>query len=429
MSPASTHIVGAGIAGMSAGLAASGQGRSIVLYEAAPQAGGRCRTLSEANGFAPDNGTHVLFTANRRTLSLLGGIGARSDWMEPEPEGLPIFDGPSGRVARVGLSPWSWARKKRRPEGLTLAEMARLFRLLMPLADRPVGAIMGRSAIATTLIEPLTVAVLNTPISEASSRRLGTALRRLARPGAAKLLVARRGLSADLVNPALATLRARDAVFRSGERLRAIIRDENRVTGLAFADVTVLVGPEDRVVLALPPWEIARLLPGLPVPDAFEPILNLHFPFRGPARPRFVGLLGSLAQWMVVRGDHVSVTVSAAGRAVEEDSRVLLPRVWREIVPALRALGLDADDHIAEGGRLVKEKRATIRQAAGPLRQPPIRPLPNLALAGDWIGAMPATIESAVVSGERAVRALAGAYRAVRPAPNRITVGVAGGTR
>jgi phytoene dehydrogenase-like protein len=63
-----THIVGAGIAGLSAALAVTVDGGQTVLYEAAPHPGGRCRTLHPADGFDHDNGTHVLFTANGRAL-------------------------------------------------------------------------------------------------------------------------------------------------------------------------------------------------------------------------------------------------------------------------------------------------------------------------------------------------------------------------
>ncbi|MGY6568488.1 MAG: NAD(P)-binding protein, partial [Salinarimonas sp.] len=44
------HIVGAGIAGLSAAIAATEAGRAVHLYEAAPQAGGRCRTVTGADG-------------------------------------------------------------------------------------------------------------------------------------------------------------------------------------------------------------------------------------------------------------------------------------------------------------------------------------------------------------------------------------------
>jgi hypothetical protein len=90
----------------------------------------------------------------------------------------------------------------------------------------------------------------------------------------------------------------------------------------------------------------------------------------------------------------------------------------------MRALGLAVPEAMPEF-RVVKEKRATIRQDAGPLPQPLVRPLANLTLAGDWIGALPATIESAVVAGERAVQAFAGpAPRAASgPLPSPLAAG------
>jgi glycine/D-amino acid oxidase-like deaminating enzyme len=406
-----THIVGAGVAGLSAALELSRQGRPIALYEAARQAGGRCRTVASTGGFAHDNGTHVLFAGNTAALAMIDEIGAGSGWIEPEPEGLPVYDASRRLFARVGLSPWSWTDPALRPEGLSLRSLPGLLRLALPWRDRPVGDISRRTAIVDSLIEPLTVAVLNTDMREASSRRLGMALRRLARPGAARLLVARRGLTSDLIAPALTTLSGRGASLQSGQRLHGLVRDGDRVTGLAFGDRTIALGPSDCAILAVPPWEIARILPDLAVPTDCEPILNLHAAIQGPEQPRFIGLRGGLAQWLLVRNDHLSVTVSSAGDVIDRDARALRLQIWREIAPALAALNIAADPDAPPDLRIVKEKRATIRQAAGPLPQPPVRPLRNLALAGDWIGTLPATIESAVVSGRRAARAIARADR------------------
>ncbi|HZH53827.1 MAG TPA: FAD-dependent oxidoreductase [Microvirga sp.] len=411
-----THIVGAGLAGLSAALAATAEGREAVVYEAAPQAGGRCRTLYPATGFSHDNGTHVLFAANRRALDLLDKIGARRNWIEPEPTGLPVHDARSGHTQRIGLSPWSWLFPSRRPEGLNLLDLGCLARLVFSSADRPVAEFVGRRPIMTSLIEPLTVAVLNTPATEASSQRLACVLRRLLLPGSGKLLVARHGLSEDLVEPALRALAARGVELLTGQRLRSILVGNERAIGLALTDRTVALGPEDQVVLALPPWEIGRLMPALPVPDRFEPILNVHYRLDGSDRPRFLGFVGTLAQWIMVRNSHVSVTVSAAGAAIERDAADVAAQVWREIAPTLSSMGLDADPSRQPEARVVKERRATIRQAAGSFPQPPLMPLPNVALAGDWIGPLPATIESAVTAGEQAVAALCHARRTRLPA-------------
>ncbi|MFL5164122.1 MAG: FAD-dependent oxidoreductase [Microvirga sp.] len=409
-----THIVGAGIAGLSAALAVTADGNDAVVYEAAPQPGGRCRTLQPVDGFIHDNGTHVLFTANAHAINLLKAIGARGRWFEPEPQGLPLYDGRTGEMQHVGLSPWSWLLPSRRPQGLTLPDLARILRLVFTAKDRPVASLIGNRPIMDSLIEPLTVAVLNTPAAQASSQRLACALRKLLRPGAGRLLVARNGLSEDLIEPAVATLEARGASIVTGQRLRMLLTSHERVIGLALTDRTVMLGPDDRVILALPPYEVQRLLPALPVPTSFEPILNVHYRTPGLANPRFIGFTGTLAQWALIRPTHVSVTVSAADAVVDQNASDVAERIWREVVPALRGLGLDATSGRQPETRVVKEKRATIRQAAEVLPQPPLQPLANLALAGDWLGSLPATIESAVMAGEQAAFILRHA-RCTRP--------------
>ncbi|HEY8564270.1 MAG TPA: FAD-dependent oxidoreductase [Beijerinckiaceae bacterium] len=417
------YVIGAGVAGLAAALAGARRGVEVHLSDAAPQAGGRCRTV--AGDFAHDNGTHVLLSANLRALAFLDAVGARERWIEPEPDGLPVYDAATHRLARVGLSPWSWRDPARRPPGLALADLPRLLRLALPLPDRTVASLFAGRPIYRSLIEPLTVAVLNTPGEVASARRLAPALRRIAMPGAARLLVAREGLSADLIGPAVAALQRQGGTFRAGTRLRAVEDEDGRATVLRFADGAVRLGPEDGVVLALPPAEVGRLLPGLRVPDAYEPILNLHYQVALATTPRFVGLTGTLAQWVLVRGDHVSVTVSAAGDQAEEAAGSLATRIWQEVAPALAALGLDPPAALPPH-RVVREKRATLRQGLERVPLPPLRPLANLRLAGDWLTALPATIESAVMSGEAAAASLSRRTRS-RPArllPGRVSAGV-----
>lgn len=399
------HVVGAGVAGLSAALTALDAGAEVALYEAAPQPGGRCRTIVPATGFRYDNGTHALVGANPRALALLSRVGARERWIEPEPEGLPVYDARDGSLARVALSPAGWWRQDRRPPGLGLADLPRLARLALPLADRPIGPLFAGRPLLEGFVEPLTVAVLNTPVAIASSAKLGRALRRVVRPGGARLYVARTGLGPDLVEPAFAALTAGGAVARTGARLKAIETRAGRVSALVFGEARIAVGEGEGVVLALPPAEIARLMPGLDVPDAYEPILNVHIGLAaGPATPRFVGLVGTLSQWVLVREDHLSVTVSAAGEAQTGDPEALVARILGEIAPAMAAAGVATGEH--GEARVVKEKRATIRQAAGAA---PVRARPSvggLALAGDWLSPLPATIEAAIASGEAAAQAL-----------------------
>ncbi len=273
-----TIVIGAGVAGLAAAVAAVLGGHDVQVHEAAPEAGGRCRTVTAPDGTRHDNGTHVLLGANRAALAFLDTIGAADRWTEPEPDGLPLVDLADGRAARVGLTPRAWLRSDRRPPGLGLRDLLPLAALAMPGADRAVGDRLPPGRLRRALVEPLVVAALNTPVEIASSARLGAVLRGLMRPGAGRLLVARDGLSDGLVDPALGILRTARATVALGDRLRAVESDMGRggrrATALRFADRTVTLGPGDRVVLALPPRALGHLLPDLPLPDAHEPIVG-----------------------------------------------------------------------------------------------------------------------------------------------------------
>jgi hydroxysqualene dehydroxylase len=408
------HVVGAGVAGLAAALALADRGAAVAVHEAAPVAGGRCRALPDGT----DNGTHALLGANRAARRFLDRIGARAGWVEPEPGGFPVLDLRDGGARRVALSPLGWTDPALRPAGFSAGAVLALARLALPLGpDRPVArAMAAHPEFHRGFVDPLVVAALNTPSEEASAHRLGAVLRRMGGPGAARLYVARDGLAPDLVAPALAALRAAGTEVRFGARLRRIEARDGRAAALDFGEEgrVALDGPGDAVVLAAPPWEALRLLPGTPAPDAHAPIVNLHFARRAAGTPvRFVGMLDALCQWVLVRPAGVSVTVSAGDAAARADAADLAPRAWAEILMAARAFGLPGEwPEAPPPCRVVKERRATPRHVPGPPPRPARRPLANLALAGDWtFPDLPATIDAAVRSGEAAARALLGGRR------------------
>lgn len=394
------HIVGGGVAGLAAAYEAASAGWRTLVYEAAPQLGGRCRTVVGPDGFSHDNGTHALLSANTAAMSFLKAIGALENWAEPEPDGLPMVDVRTGAARRVGLSPFSWFGREKRPDGFAPADLARLAAAAFPLRDKTVASRFARSAMFATFVDPLAVAVLNTRSKQASSRRLGHVLRRLALPGAARLLIPRRGLGPDLIEPAERTIERLGATIALNARLRALAIADERVIRLDFGSGSVAVEPGDMVILALPPHEVSRLLPELLTPSAFESIAGVHFAVRGPEAPRLVGVAGGLSHWVAMRSACTSVTISAAS---DLDRADLAQRVWPEVRAARLFAGLDAPV-AAPPSRVLVERRATIRHAVGdPIGFPRMR-LGNLAFCGDWGGPLPATIEAAVSSGLAAGR-------------------------
>ena len=96
----------------------------------------------------------------------------------------------------------------------------------------------------------------------------------------------------------------------------------------------------------------------------------------------------------------MSLTVSAADALAEEPGEAIAARLWADTA---RALDLPAAPQ--PPGRIVKERRATFAQTpAAAARRPGARTAwPNLLLAGDWTATgLPATIEGAIRSGQRA---------------------------
>lgn len=404
------HVVGAGVAGLVAALSLARAGHAVCVHDAAPAAGGRCA--------AQPGGTHTLTGADQATLRFLDAIGARDEWIEPEPGGLPLLDLIQGSARRVAMSPRAWRDPARRPQGLTIRGAVALAGMAAGITDRPVALAMAKHpALLCGFVEPLTLAALNTPAAEASSARLGQVLRGLARTAGGRLLVPTHGLGAGLMAPALAALAQAGARMRQGAHLRAMTMADSRAVALHFGPETLAVGLGDAVILALPPWEAARLFTGLRVPERHAPMVSLGFARADAGPVRLIGVSGGLVQRIVVRPGGVSATIYAADGEEAPPPRDLAAGAWSEIVTAARVLALPgAWPAVAPTVEVMVEPRATPRHAVGFPPVAPRRPMQNLALAGDWTWpGLPASIEAAALSGEAAARAIAqtGAARVV----------------
>ena len=67
MSAGAVHVIGAGIAGLSAAIRLVEVGRKVIVHEAASSAGGRCRSYPDPTlGLVIDNGNHLLAVRQSR---------------------------------------------------------------------------------------------------------------------------------------------------------------------------------------------------------------------------------------------------------------------------------------------------------------------------------------------------------------------------
>ncbi|HEY4251689.1 MAG TPA: hydroxysqualene dehydroxylase HpnE, partial [Roseomonas sp.] len=368
-----------------------------------------------------DTGDHLVLSGNAAVGRYLRAIGAADRLTGPEHAEFRFLDRASGASwllrPSAGRIPWWIFDARRRVPGTRLRDYLALAALTRRRPDARIGDVIAcQGPLWEKLLRPVLVSVLNTAPEDGSIALAGAVLREsLAKGGAAsRPRIATPTLAAAFVDPALETLRAAGAAIRLDHRLRALQWEGGRVAGLVFGDETVVLAPDDRLILAVPPWVAAELLPGLTVPDAFEPILNAHFRVAPPpgAAP-MIGLVNGTAEWVFAFPDRLSVTISAAGRLMDADTDELTARLWQDVAAAY---GLGGPSPPA---RIVKERRATFAATpAQAARRPPARTRwPNLILAGDWVDTgLPATIEGALRSGEVAAALASGRARAERAA-------------
>ncbi|MBI5120825.1 MAG: FAD-dependent oxidoreductase [Rhodospirillales bacterium] len=400
-----THVVGAGIAGLAAAVRLTKAGRKVVLHEAANQAGGRCRSFHDAKlDRIVDNGTHLILGANPALFEFLKAVGG--SLQECAPAAFPFFDRQDCKGWTIkpskGALPWWVLNPSARLPGTNALDYLGGLRLMTAGPDATVAQAVRTGEMLDRLWGPLCEAILNSSPQEGQARLLGEVLKRTLLKGeaACRPYLAPLGLTAALIDPAVAWLRAQGCEIRFNHRLTAI--DSG---ALVFDDGERARYYKDvPAILAVAPWVASDLLPALP---RFEtrPIVCAHFLLPKPEEKlpggrAYLGIVRGLGQWWSLRGDVLSVTVSAATDLASLPGEDIAAKLWAECA---LMLGQAPD---LPPYRVMKEQRATLAHtpATERLRPGPFDGPPGLILAGDWTATgLPCTLEGAALSGQRAV--------------------------
>ena len=418
-----TYIIGAGLSGLSAAVMLAGGGRKVIVLESAGQAGGRCRSFYDRHLEREiDNGNHLIMSGNHAARRFLETIKSEDPLTGPPFAMYPFMDVASGQrwTVRINEGPipfWVFDKQWRVPDS-GVRDYLKAASIAFAGSGKTVADIVDtRSKLFERFWEPLTLAVLNTTPARGSAKLLWSVIRETFLLGgqASVPLTAKKGLGPAFIDPAVKYIVDRGGEVRFSARLRNLWIENRRVTSLNFTDKDIAIEEGDAVILATPPSRLKQLLPDLDPPEDDASILNVHFRM-GAAVPTgalgegpFIALTSSLAQWVFVRDDVISVTTSASNALGSDDKANddVVAQIWREVAAAL-----ELGDAEYERVRVIREKRATPDQSpsGAAKRLKPETACANLFLAGDHTATgVPATIEGSIRSGERAAKLVLGA--------------------
>ena len=436
-------IIGGGCAGFAAATASVESGARVLVVEARPGLGGRATAFTDPDtGDRVDNGQHILMGCYVETLAFLDRIGTadRVRWQSGlrvsmidrgghhSVLALPALPSPLHFLA--GVLAWDALNWRERFSVLKVGSLLRrsasareqsgeLRRDRLGLSVRAWLEQNGQAPRLCELFwEPLALAALNQSIDQVEASHFMGVLERVfgPDPAAAALVLPAVPLDELYADPARAWLAGRGSEVRVNAPAKVVF-DGQRVRGIRIRDDII----ETPLVISTVPWFSLRALFD-EVPAGLEAIVanatalaslpivtvNLWFDAAVMHEP-LVGLPGRNFQWIfdrraIVGGDvsHLSLISSGAETLVSQTNEELAAMALREVreaLPAARAARL-------RKSLAVREKRSTFSLAPDAPPRPTTRTaVDGFLLAGDWIETgLPATIESAVMSGHRAAQ-------------------------
>ncbi|HSB11358.1 MAG TPA: hydroxysqualene dehydroxylase HpnE [Blastocatellia bacterium] len=432
-------IIGGGFAGLTAGVRLSERGWEVLVLERRGHLGGRAYSFIDSKtGDVVDNGQHLFMGCYHHTIAFLETIGRldrlkfqerpRVDFLD-RAEGFASFDCPplpaplhvlaglfrmkgigfGDKVRALNLRRAIKSNGKSSPDSLTV--------------DRWLGQLGQSQRIKTRFWNPMVIATLNQSPDIASARMLQVVLQKAfgGKSEDSNIGIARVGLSDLYTDGASDFIKSKGGDVQTGAQVQRLVIEKGIVRAVELKDGSRVEG--DCFISAIPPSALAGILPIELKNEEFasleslgsSPIVSINLWFDRPVIDReFVGLLGTRCQWIFnkdvilptgKRSNQIAVIISAARDFVEWTRTDLVEMAVNE----LHELLPESRSAVVLHSVIVKEREATLSHTveSDQLRPGPRTSIPNLVLAGDWTNTgLPATIESAVMSGDVAARSV-----------------------
>jgi squalene-associated FAD-dependent desaturase len=423
-------VVGGGLAGLSCAAYLSEAGAEVQLFEASPKLGGRAYSFQDKlTSSVIDNGQHLMMGCYSNTLQFLELIGSKNS-VNIQPELRVVFKDNTG--AKHSLA----SGKNRYPVNLLKAifnysalsikdaiHVIDLFLDLVCIEAEDVTNLNVKEWLVQEhqtenaikcLWEILSIGTLNSRIESASAAVFVNVLKEIFLNGheAARIVLPNVGLSEMYCNPAAVYITKRNSTINLSEKVTGIyITSESKIK---ITTNKTVYNNYDSVVLAVPLYALGNIkgVDAIRISDEYNmeysPIVSVHLWLKqNTFEEEFYGFIDSKIHWLFNHGEYISLVTSAAYNLVTLDDKSILEIISCELTNNFSVFSPD----LVLSYKIIKEKRATYVPTPESInyRNRIISSDSKIILAGDWTETMlPATIESAVISGKKAASKVLG---------------------
>ncbi len=414
-----TLIIGGGWSGLAAAVTLAQQGHPVHLIESAKQLGGRARNVFWHDEVI-DNGQHMMIGAYQEMLAMMQLIGVSiEEVFDRSPIDITVHDThfpPLKLSANNGL-PWplSLAWSLIASAGLSgfyqVTKLQAHTKKLLSNEDITVSEWLHLNKQSDRVIkqlwEPLCLATLNTPISQASAHRLATVLQDSLGKGksAADSLIPRIPLGDIFPNAAAQYIKEHGGKISLQTRAKSLLIENGCVKGILDQGGHKIAA--NNIIIATSPSHCVDFIsPYLTINKPIEyPICTVYLRYsRDVHLPSpMIGMTGTISQWAFDRSQQspglIAIVISAPGDHENLTKEELVHIVSQELHHIIPSLPERANDSL-----VIREKRATFACTVNIEQQRPSSKttIQGLWLAGDFIAnRYPSTLEGAIRNGKQ----------------------------
>lgn len=440
----SVMVIGGGFAGLAAAVELTGQGIKVMLLERRAYLGGRAYSFPDrTTGDTVDNGQHLMMGCYHHTLDFLEKIGSLSklkfqqnpqvDFLSETSGGIthasfkcPSLPAPLHLLAGLAkLETIGWAdRLKALRVGLELKRLNGNRASLAEITVREWLTQLGQTEMMQSRFWDLVaLATLNETPDRASADMFARVLDQafMHTRQDSTMVISKVGLSDLYTEDARQFIEARGGEVRLNAEVEHIEFHANR-------SIVVRLKNDERiepgaVISAVPYFSLKRMLspeiaarlslnPALNFESA--PIVSINLWYAQPVTEvEFTGLLDSRIEWVfnknAISGNmrsghqHLALVISGAHEAAKLNKEELIALAISEMERFFPKARARKPVHAF----VVREHNATLSHTVGTARLRPSQKteFENFFLAGDWTDTgLPATIESAVFSGQQCAK-------------------------